>query len=106
MANFELNVKINGVEQTITTIGGLEKALAETNQQLSTIDENSREFKSLQNQATNLTKVIGALNNDTKKLDTTIKQTGADVKNLSQNFTQTAQAAATIGGQSAITDCP
>ena len=101
MANFELNVKINGVEQTITTIGGLEKALAETNQQLSTIDENSREFKSLQNQATNLTKVIGALNNDTKKLDSTIKQTGADVKNLSQNFTQTAQAAATIGGQSA-----
>lgn len=99
MANFELNVKINGVEQTITTIGGLETALAETNAELGKIDEGSREFKSLQNQASNLTKVIGALNNDTKKFDTTIKQTAADAKTLGQNFTQTAEAASKISNQ-------
>jgi hypothetical protein len=97
--NFELNVKINGVEQTITTIGGLETALAETNAELGKIDEGSREFKSLQNQASNLTKVIGALNNDTKKFDTTIKQTANDAKTLGQNFTQTAEAASKISNQ-------
>lgn len=97
--NFELNVKINGVEQTITTIGGLETALAETNAELGKIDQGSREFKSLQNQASNLTKVIGALNNDTKKFDTTIRLTANDAKILGQNFTQTAEAASKISNQ-------
>jgi hypothetical protein len=98
MADFELNVKVNGVEQSVSTIGELEKALAATNQQLSQVEENSKEFKFLQNQAQNLEKVLVAVSGDAQQLDKSLKGVNQTTKTLSQTFTTTAQAANSIDG--------
>jgi len=98
MADFELNVKVNGVEQSVSTIGELEKALAATNQQLTQVEENSKEFKFLQNQAQNLEKVLGALSGDAQQLDKSLKGVNQTTKTLNQTFTSTAQAANSLDG--------
>jgi len=98
MADFELNVKVNGVEQSVSTIGELEKALAATNQQLTQVEENSKEFKFLQNQAQNLEKVLGALSGDAQQLDKSLKGVNQSTKTLGQTFTTTAQAANSLDG--------
>jgi hypothetical protein len=96
MSQFELNVKVNGVEQSVKTIGQLEKALEDTNKQLASVEESSREFKFLQNQAQNLEKVLGALSDDAGKLDKSLKGVNSTSKTLNQTFTSTAQAANSI----------
>jgi len=96
MSQFELNVKVNGVEQSVKTIGQLEKALEDTNKQLASVEESSREFKFLQNQAQNLEKVLGALSADAVELDKSLKGVNATSKTLNQTFTSTAQAANSI----------
>jgi hypothetical protein len=98
MADFELNVKVNGVEQSVSTIGELEKALAATNQQLTQVEQNSKEFKFLQNQAQNLEKVLGALSGDAQQLDKSLKGVNQTTKTLNQTFTSTAQAANSLDG--------
>lgn len=101
MANFELNVKINGVEQTVSTIGGLEQALAETNAQLAKVEENSKEFTFLKNQASNLDKVMVALTSDTADLNKNLKTVNTTSQQLNNSFTATAQAANDIGQSTA-----
>lgn len=93
MAEFELNVRVNGIEQTVTTIGGLEQALAATNKQLAQVEENSKEFGFLTNQAKNLETVLTALSSDAKTFDNSIKGVNASAKNLNSTFNQTAEAA-------------
>ena len=44
MADFQLNVKINGIEQTLQSVGDLERALQETNDQLKGVEKNSKQF--------------------------------------------------------------
>jgi hypothetical protein len=98
MATFELNVKINGVEQTVSTIGGLEKALAETNKQLTQVEENSKEFKFLTNQASNLEKVMTGLTADTQQFNQQLNNTNKAAKELNTSFQATAQVASTLDG--------
>jgi hypothetical protein len=102
MAQFELNVKVNGIEQTVSTIGQLEKALADTNAQLQNVEENSKEFKFLTNQAQNLEKVMVGLTSDAKAFDSSLKGVNTSAKNLNSTFNQTAQAANSLddAGQS------
>jgi len=102
MANFELNIKVNGVEQTVSTIGQIEKALADTNAELQQVEKNSREFRSLQTQASNLEKVLGALTDDAKSFDNSLKGVNNSAKNLNTTFNSTAQAANSLeeAGQS------
>jgi hypothetical protein len=102
MANFELNVKLNGIEQSVSSIGELEQALAATNKQLSQVEENSKEFKFLENQASNLEKVLGALTTDANNFNKSLKGVDNTTKQLNNSFNSTAQAAAEISttGQS------
>lgn len=51
MANFSLNVKVNGVEQSVSTIGQLEEALNATREELKGIEIGSESFKELTTQA-------------------------------------------------------
>lgn len=103
MADFELNVRVNGVEQTVNTIGGLEQALADTNAQLQKVDQNSKEFSFLTNQAKNLEKVIGALSTDAAEFNSELKTVNATTQQLNQSFTTTAQVA-TEGLQTATSN--
>jgi hypothetical protein len=93
MAEFELNIRVNGLEQTVTTIGGLEQALAATNKQLQQVEENSKDFGFLQNQAKNLENVLTALTTDAKAFDNSLKGVNTSAKNLNTTFNQTADAA-------------
>lgn len=97
MANFELNVKINGVEQSVKSIGELEKALAETKGQLAGVEVGTREFKFLENQAKNLDKVMQSLSGDAKTLNNSLSGVNTTAKELNNSFTQTAAAAAELG---------
>lgn len=54
MANYQLNVKVNGVEQAISTVGQLEEALAQTREELKGLEIGSQEFQELTNQARTL----------------------------------------------------
>lgn len=54
MANYQLNVKINGVEQAVSTVGQLEEALTATKEELKQIEIGSDAFNELTNQARNL----------------------------------------------------
>jgi hypothetical protein len=93
MADFELNVKVNGIEQSVKTIGELENALTETNKELSKVGQNTREFKFLENQSKNLEKVLVAVTEDASKLDTSLKGVNQSAKDFNQTINQTAQAA-------------
>ena len=97
MANFELNVKINGIEQSVSSIGDLEKALVDTKKQLAGVEVGTREFKFLENQAKNLDKVMVAVSDDAKVLNNSLKGVGTTAKDLNQAFTQTAASAAELG---------
>jgi hypothetical protein len=97
---FELNVKVNGVEQTISTVAGLEQALVDTKNQLAGLEVGTREFKSLETQASNLEKVLGALQTDTDKFTSSIKQTTQATDRMADALTQTAEAATALDGKS------
>ena len=93
MADFELNVKVNGIEQSVKTIGELENALTETNKELTKVGQNTREFKFLENQSKNLEKVLVAVTEDASKLDTSLKGVNKSAKDFNETINQTAQAA-------------
>jgi len=97
MADFILNVKVNGVEQTVSTMAELEKALELTNAELSGLEVGSREFKSLTTQANNLDKVIVALKDDTSGFNDNVKKTTQSTQKLGQTISQTADAATELG---------
>lgn len=105
MANFELNVKVNGIEQTVSTIGQLEQALAATNQQLTQVEENSKEFNFLSNQAKNLETVLTAVTQDANKFNKSLGDVSKTTKEINSTFTNTAQAATQMGAslESSIT---
>lgn len=97
MADFVLNVRVNGVEQTVSTMAELEKALELTNAELSGLEVGSREFKSLTTQANNLDKVIVALKDDTSGFNDNVKKTTQSTQKLGQTISQTADAATELG---------
>ena len=54
MSNFQLNVKINGVEQSVKTVGELEAALKATKEELKGLEVGSEAFETLASQARKL----------------------------------------------------
>lgn len=101
MANFELNVKINGIEQSVSTIGALEQALAATNAQLVTVEKNSKEFGFLTNQASNLETVLSAVSTDAQTLSSNLNSVNQSASQLNNTFTETANAASRLGDNKA-----
>ena len=97
MANFELNVKINGIEQSVSTIGALEQALADTNQQLASVEKNSKEFGFLTNQASNLETVLKAVSTDAQTFSSNLNSVNQSASQLNNTFTETANAASRLG---------
>jgi hypothetical protein len=97
MAQFELNVKVNGIEQTVSTIGQLEQALTATNQQLTQVEANSKEFNFLTNQASNLQTVLGALSTDAQTFNNNLSEVNTTANNLNNIITETANVATDLG---------
>lgn len=102
MANYELNVKINGVEQSVNTIGELEAALKATNDELSKTEANSKSFDQLTRQAQNIENYLGVLTADAQTFNTQLKSVTQTTNTLGQTFQQTADAAEQLGNANTL----
>src|SRR5574343_108658 len=86
MSDYSINVVVNGVEQSVSTIGELEEALKATNAELKQVDINSEKFEELSNQSrtlqrefqnlykegTNFNRNLGQLTESATRLGSTI----------------------------------
>ena len=102
MADFILNVKLNGVEQSVSTIGELEQALQDTNKELSQIDESSKDFKVLTDQAKSLDKALQTVSKDASEFNKQLKGVDTQAKQLNTTFNTTTQAAAELGTSTGV----
>ena len=89
MANYELNVKINGVEESVSTIGQLESSLSATNAQLQNVDANSSAFAELNTQAS--------------QINSTFAQVATEASSISQQLNNVGQSATKLGDAASAT---
>ncbi len=103
MANYELNVKINGVEQSVNTIGELEQALVATNNELQKTEQTSKSFGELTRQAQNIENYLGVLTQDAATFNSQLKTVSTTTSTLGTTFQQTADAAEQLGNGANLT---
>lgn len=89
MANYELNVKVNGVEESISTIGQLESSLSQTNIQLENVEQNSTAFVELNNQAS--------------QINQTFQQVATEASSVNQQLSNVGQSASKLGEAASAT---
>lgn len=100
MADFQLNVKLNGVEQAVSTVGELEAALKATRAELKNVEKDSAAFDQLSNQARTLQKELKDVKEATN-FDQNLGQLTESVGRLASTVTSgfaAASAAVTIFG--------
>lgn len=103
MANYELNVQINGVEQSISTIGELENSLQATNNQLQNIDKNSEAFNDLNAQANKVEQTFTEISQSASTLNKNINRVTQAAGNLGNVVTTAAEVASEMGQASQTT---
>ena len=83
MSNFQLNVKINGAEQSVKTIGEVEAALKATRQELKGVEVGSEAFEELSRQA--------------RLLQNELKESFKEATNFDKSLGQLTQSVARLG---------
>jgi hypothetical protein len=83
MANFSLNVKINGAEQAVSSIGEIEAALRATKQELKGVEIGSQAFEELSNQA--------------RRLQDELKESFKEATNFDKNLGKLGESVGRIG---------
>jgi len=96
MADFQLNVKINGIEQTLQSVGDLERALQATNEQLKGVEANSREFSFLTNQANNISTVFNAVTESATGFSDSLNSVNTSAQKLGDTITNGASIASEL----------
>jgi len=99
MADFEINVKINGVEQTVKTISQLETAIQQTQAELTGLQSGTREFKSLENQSKNLENIFKALNEDVSGFTKNVTKSAGATKKMASAIQDTAEATQNLSSE-------
>lgn len=106
--DYQLNVKLNGVDTVVSSVGDIEDALKQTNLELKSLEKNSKAFSELDKQskkiegsfkvagksANDLDKSLGKITQSVKNIGTTIS-TGAD---LADKLDEAGSAAVGLGG--------
>lgn len=87
MADYQLNVKLNGVEQSVKSVGDLEKALEMTNEELSKLDKGSKEFADLTKQSKTIEAQFKNTAASADTLNKSVNQVTGSVKNLGNAVT-------------------
>jgi hypothetical protein len=87
MADFSLNIKLNGVEQAVTTVGQIEKALIATRQELKNVQIGSQVFQELSDQAVNLQREFVNSYKETTNFNKNIAELGQSVGSLASTVT-------------------
>jgi len=88
MADYQLNIKLNGVEQAVSSVGDMEKALEQTNEELSKIDKNSKGFSELNKQSKTIESQFTSTTKSAENLGKSINDVTGSVKNLGSNITK------------------
>lgn len=99
MADFEINIKVNGVEQTVKTISQLETAIQQTQAELSGLEVGSREFKSLENQSRNLENIFNALNEDVAGFTKNVSKSASATQKMASAIQDTAEATQNLSAE-------
>lgn len=99
MADFEINVKINGVEQTVKTISQLETAIQQTQAELGGLEVGTREFKSLENQSRNLENIFKALNEDVSGFTKNVSKSAGATQKMASAIQDTAEATQNLSSE-------
>lgn len=87
MADFSLNIKINGAEQVISTVGQIEEALKQTREELKNVAIGSEEFQRLSDQAVNLQREFVNSYKETTIFNKNIQELGQSVGSLASTIT-------------------
>lgn len=87
MADYQLNVKINGVEQAVSSVGEMEKALQETNAELSKMDKNSKGFAEVSKQSKAIENQFKTTTASADSLDKSLNKINGSVKNIANTVT-------------------
>ena len=87
MADFQLNVKIGGVESTVSTIGEIETALRKTREELRNVEIGSTAFEELGTQAGNLQRELQNSFKEVVNFDRSIGQLGESVSRIGSTIT-------------------
>ena len=87
MADYQLNVKINGVEQAVSSVGEMEKALVETNAELSKMDKNSKGFSEVSKQSKSIENQFKSTKTSADSLDKSLTKINGSVKNIANTIT-------------------
>jgi len=87
MADFSLNVKINGAEQVVNTVGQIEEALRATREELKNVAIGSDEFQRLSDQAVNLQREFVNSYKETTNFNKNIQELGQSVGSLASTIT-------------------
>ena len=98
MADYQLNVKLNGVEQAVTSVGDMEKALQETNDELSKLDKNSKAFADLSKQSKAIEAQFKNTSTSADALNKSVGQVTNSVKNLGNTITTGGGLASELAG--------
>lgn len=101
MGDFQLNVKINGIEQTLQSVGDLERALQATNDQLKGVEANSKEFSFLSNQATNISNVFNAVTESVDGFNSSLNSVNTSAQQLGDTITNGASIASELNSAGA-----
>lgn len=97
MADYILNVVVNGAEQSVSTIGELENALKATNDELQKTEANSGAFSQLQSQAKTLEAELNVVAKDASTFNNQLKTLNTTADVLGNTFQDTANQAQQLG---------
>jgi hypothetical protein len=97
MADYILNVTINGAEQSVQTIGQLEQALKATNDELAKTDANTDAFAKLDSQVKVLEGELVSVTQDASKFNNQLKGINSTSDMLSSSLQDTATQAQQLG---------
>lgn len=104
MSNFSLNVKINGAEGAVSTIGEIEQALAKTKEELKGLEVGSQAFEEMGKQARQLEEVLTDSFKKFTKFDGNLANITASVgrlgSSIASSFTLATSAISIFGDKS------
>ena len=102
MADYTLNVTLNGVEQSVQTIGQLEQALKATNDELTKVDTNSDAFTQLQQQAVTLDGEMTKLTQDAQQFNSQLNSVNSTAEVFNSTIQSTATSAQQLGQSTSV----
>ena len=96
MADYKINITIDGVEKTVSSVGELEQALQSTNEEIVKIGTGGDEFAKLNKQSKEIEKTFTSTTKSANNLDKSIDNVTASLKDMGTTITSGGDLAAEL----------